>query len=139
MRDAAARDERLSVVLLEDPEVDGLCELETGGGGLNGVCGVENGFGRSGRAQTAHECAGREDDPPVGRDVDGRVGIEDLEALEPLVQIHVGNAAVAALHDARCVEVGQVGARDAEVGRMRVDVGERGIERIAGGRVGRCD
>ena len=66
------------------------------------------------------------------------MGIEDLEALEPLVQIDVGNTAAAALRDARCIEVGHVGARDAEVGRgMRFDVGERGIERIAGGPAGR--
>ena len=73
MRDAAVRHERLPVVLLEDPEVDGLGEIEPGGGGVDGICGVESGDGGPGGAETALERAGGEDDPPVGRDVDGRM------------------------------------------------------------------
>ena len=50
--------------------------------------------GRSARRTAARMRRPRRRPGLVGRDVDGRVGIEDLEALELLVQIHVGNTAV---------------------------------------------
>ena len=85
MRDPSARHERLTVVLLEDPEVVGLGEIEACGGRVDGLCGVESGDRGPGGTETALERAGGEDDPPVSRDVDGRMRAEDIESPEPLV------------------------------------------------------
>ena len=92
MRDAAARHEHRFTVILEDTQVDGLGEVETGGGRLDGGGGAERCLGRPGGAEVAHEAAGGEDDAAAPH-ADGRVASEDLEALEALVEVDVDDAA----------------------------------------------
>ena len=91
-----------------------------------------------GKARAAGWCAERdeaaagEDHTPVGSDVDGHVRAEDLQAFHALVEVDVSDAAVRAAVLARDGDVGDVGARDAELVGVLVEVAERDVERLGG-------
>ena len=87
----------------------------------------------AGRCAERDEAAAGEDHAPVGGDVDGYVRAEDLEAVHALVQVDVRDAVVRAAVLARDGDVGDVGARDAELVGVLVEVAERDVERIGGG------
>ena len=85
----------------------------------------------AGRCAERDEAAAGEDHTPVGGDVDGHVRAEDLQAFHALVEVDVSDAVVRAAVLARDGEVGDVGARDAEVVGVLVEVAERDVERVA--------
>ena len=91
IRDPTARDDGLVVASLEHAEVGGLRQVECPRGRVDGLDGVERRGRGTGGAQVAHESAGGEDDAAVLH-ADGRVAPEDLEVLEALVEVDVGDA-----------------------------------------------
>ncbi len=126
--DAAVGDDRLpggAAALAHDAQAGRLLELEALGRRLDGPDGVDLRVGRGLRLQVGHEARPDEDDPAVGGHADGHVSFEDLEIPVPLVEVDVGDAVVAAPVGARDGEVGHVGASDAELRCVLLDVADR--------------
>ena len=131
--DAPVGDHRLlgrAVALAENAQVRRVVEVETLGRRLDSLRRPEILVARGARGEAVDEAPGGEDDLAVAADVDRDVASEDLEAPEALVQVHVCHAARRAPVAARDGEVGDVGARYAEIGRICRDVVERDRQRI---------